>query len=394
MWDEALPQIGQTKAAIELFEYEIRRYFGLGYIASFFKGTNAYHAQQTVKQNIALLPSSWLREAKISCSITRNGDFRNTDQHHIYGWIKKQAFLKNALWNILTFGWLGNILSQVKETFKYLLYFRVCYDTKISLKRIISYLPLLSCCYYADENGKAHINPTILEDLIHAILSPMLLIEQTLFFIRETLFRIFDIGSTKNEKCHGLLNCCKFGITLIYVVFLTPIKIIGAITDVPYQILKHFVYNPIVFIFSSIRQAFSDMQKFSMDKAQLDVVEPLLRKAVDQRQELSHKKMTFALGIHSKSKSSVAKLHSKCAHELTNYIFSFLPEVDTASEAEEKDNNGPIDIKPLSASLVLFQTTIPHIIEKLHRVARIQNHATLTEKQKIERVLSIPGFLP
>jgi hypothetical protein len=144
------------KPAYKYFNFEIRRYFGLGFFASFIPGTKAYQARCIFSEALSNVES----DLQQNISENYNKDFisRMFFRTKLYGFWKS-IFTLSYLWEIL---WRYRIQANL-----------ISINNKISLKRLFSYFPIVNEICYVDADRQAHLHSDFLRQLANVVFNPV-----------------------------------------------------------------------------------------------------------------------------------------------------------------------------------------------------------------------------
>lgn len=91
--------------------------------------------------------------------------------------------------------------------------------------------------------------------LIHSLLNPIRIVDQSLFFLQLILNRLSEIGANKEDKSPREL---KTIIAMLFVVAYIPVTLVKEMLDIPYQLLYNVLYRPSKFFYHSFAQAWKN----------------------------------------------------------------------------------------------------------------------------------------
>lgn len=230
----------KIEIARHIFNYQCRRFLGLGFFLSFVPRTNAYLARRALNQEL----TKAIAAAQDDPFVKEYSNF-----------VKRMTLSVYSLAPFIHFLLLGPLwlaLFRVSQ-----LNYNIWKNIKAPFSRIfLDALPIVSELD-SDYPG---------ENLLHSLLNPARLVDALLCCIYLLLNRIVEIGSERNKKSNLLVTGLKLFLAFSFATIISPVTIIGEVLDIPYQILKHLVYQPLKFIVLSLAQPFRDttiLQKYS-----------------------------------------------------------------------------------------------------------------------------------
>jgi hypothetical protein len=231
--------------ALDSFNSYCKEYLGLGFLASFLPGTNAYKARKKLSIEIKkAIPKIEKCLQKIP-NINWDGDI------YLFHRLSLITSLKGVIADKLLLGPLWRILhNNCREHFNFQL---ITLNYGYPIKRLVSLFPILTEFYYVDKKRIAHWRPVndILSNLFHTLRNPIRLIDQALNFFHATMCTILSIGSEKGRKSNFIQIGLKGIIATAFFLVAIPVKIGMKILDIPFDLAKNIIYRPIKFILLS-----------------------------------------------------------------------------------------------------------------------------------------------
>ncbi len=197
---------------------------GWGYLASFLRGTQAYLARQALSETVDQLSDELKKKIKPSKNLSEGGLAKYRDL------LALQGPLIGAI--------LSPALIIVIENFEL-----VNDNNKLYLNTIIFSFPILKE-FYNTQHGWFYFDRSNFAKLFHNLLNPVRLLDDFLLFLKKSLIRTIEIGSTKFEESGPIRKVLKGGVSFLFSVIEIPVKALSTITDIPYQILKACYYAP------------------------------------------------------------------------------------------------------------------------------------------------------
>ncbi len=231
-----------VEASLEAYDLFCRKYFGLGFVASFIPGTAAYQARMILSDAIEQL--SHLLVEKINTGTMKR---ENAREYYHYLMMLRGSIVFSILRR------LSEIRRDAFSPWRYSMQF----NRQESLKILATYLPVFRyICHVHGFSGhiSIRINWDRIAELIHTLCNPMRLVDDTLQFLLSVVYRIIEIGSVKDQESGPIRRELKHFAGVVFLAIKLPVAIVSTITDLPYQVLKHVIYAPLQFLALSLKQ--------------------------------------------------------------------------------------------------------------------------------------------
>ena len=231
-----------VKASLKAFNFYCQKYLGLGYIASFIPGTEAFQIRRILSGEITQL-SSIIEVLMVT----------STFDNYPYGYLwRKELMLSLQGITGMALGLPLRMIMQIRVPYQLSLR-----NNQSSVKELISYFPLLNNIYYVSM-GDAKLRSNIIANLIHTLCNPVRLIAGFLFFLNRVIDRVMEIGLETHAKPGIIRASLKRLVGIIFTAISIPIQIVMRVADIPYQILKNIIYAPLKFLGLSLIQVFKN----------------------------------------------------------------------------------------------------------------------------------------
>jgi len=253
---------GNVAASLEAYDFFCQKYFGLGFVASFIPGTEAFLARKILSGEVDQFSNKLIRKLKTN---------RNSLEKRYHITLLRGVVAGAVLGEVL--GVLIDILQPYRNKERQ-------YDLKLSFKKLISYLPFLQDIYYVDSNRTAHLKADMLANLIHTLCNPVRLVDDFLSFLNKAINGIIEIGSEKYKESGAIRKGLKLFVGVVFTVINFPMKILKAIADIPYQILKNVIYDPLKFIASFLKKSDENLDQLIINNEDSDAIEELEKNAI------------------------------------------------------------------------------------------------------------------
>lgn len=219
LWEK--PSTETLHRSKEAFDYFCQQYGGLGFIASFLPWTQAFKARMLLSDEVDRF-SKHVRERLMAGSLELMSE-KMSLYGPILGSILSMPF---KLTHEITSGPFIYFDENKKKPFlKLLSLFPIVKDIKKDIKK--------------NEHGS---------NLIHTLCNPVRILEDFLFFLNQLANRVIETGSEQNSKPGLGRKFLKGAVGVLFTVINIPVKTVSAITDIPYQVLKNGVFEPLKFL--------------------------------------------------------------------------------------------------------------------------------------------------
>jgi hypothetical protein len=273
------------KNSYELYDLCTKQYLGLGSLLQFVPGTNANLVRKQLSNElepaIKSLKESMARQPAII-------HYRFAGGSEFY-WFKKHSYLL-PLYSYFNISPLFKLLDDIADGFK-----RSGIETneKLPLIRIAFTFPILKDIFFVDRERQIVLRDNALKNILHSILNPIRIIDDALSFLHRSAYRLLDIGSDRNANSSLPRALLKGAVGLLFGIIKLPVKVLKHTIDLPLNIVKSLVIDPVAHFGNSIQEAYQNRDKkvlVATKKELQDVKE--LRRAAKEREDTSYSKMT------------------------------------------------------------------------------------------------------
>jgi hypothetical protein len=270
----------------EIYTLCTKQYAGFGTLLQFVPGTKANLARKQLSANLEPAIQS-LKENII--------DFQPAFIQYRFGgggefyWFKKYSYLL-PLYSYLNVSPLFKLLEDIADGFKRS---GIESNEKLPLIRVAFTFPILKDIFFVDRERQITLRDDALKNILHSILNPVRIIDDALSFLHRSAYRLLDIGSDRNANSSLPRALLKGVVGLLFGVIKLPVKVLKHTIDLPLNIVKSLVINPIAHFGNSIQEAYQNRDKkvlVTTKKELQDVKE--LRRAAKGREDTSYSKMT------------------------------------------------------------------------------------------------------
>jgi hypothetical protein len=243
LFDDAFDDL---KSSYELYNLCTKQYLGLGALLQWVPGTNANRARKQLSNDL---------EPQIKSLADRIGGRPAIREGELYGrefyGFKKYADLL-PLYSYFNISFLFKLFEDIALGFNRS---GMRINKKSPLIDIASTLPIISDIIWGSDGGKVIFQEDPLKNILHSILNPFRLIDDALSFLHSFNYRVLDIGSDRGEESSLPRLLMKGLVGVIFGIIKLPIKILKHAIDLPLNILKSFIVDPILHVGRSIKEA-------------------------------------------------------------------------------------------------------------------------------------------
>lgn len=226
-----------VRKAQDAYDFFCQQNGGLAYLASFIPGSEAFKARRLLSAAVDNLSGILIKEI-------------SQKEEDSFTFARRPALSLSLRGPIL-----GAILSLPFKAFADTHAEHVHkYDKnkKYPWGRIFSSFPIIADI--AEEGSLRRRDK--LTNLIHTLFNPVRLVEQSLEFLHKAVNRLIEMGATEtpDRKAGPGRKFAKGLVAALFVIVSVPVKIVSAITDIPYQVVKNGVYEPLKFIATALKK--------------------------------------------------------------------------------------------------------------------------------------------
>lgn len=252
--DEHSRPTSLAKEARTIYNKQIRRYLGFGFVASFLPGTEAFMARKDYFSSLLQLHKK--TEGDIESLRSKDHFLTSCPWHtNLIGiGLSPFFFLEGLLFEFYS------IIYDIRE-FK-----RHCIDDirKDSFFELMTYLPIISDIAYAprglpDEVKQKEIKLTWYKNLSLTFINPVRLVSSTLKFLHYTVYAIFELGADYNDhKAQNKASLPRQILKGIAAAFFIPFRLlIGVVeksVDLVWSAVNALLIEPFRFVYEAGKQ--------------------------------------------------------------------------------------------------------------------------------------------
>ncbi len=300
-----------VEASLEAYDFFCQKYFGLGFVASFIPGTEAYQTRMILSGEVEQL--SRLLTEKL-----------NTEANMGQGARERYRDRMTARWLIVFL--ILDLPSRIRmDAFVFWRREMHRYSNLESFKKLASYLPVLSSIYDVGPIfGATSFYPynLMIDQLINILCNPVQLVDHSLWFLLSALNRIIEIGSEKYQESGPIRKALKGFVGVVFSAIMLPVRTVSAITDIPYQVLKWVIYPSLQFLAASLKQMIRNEDQIIVEHRDAAAMEALGKKAA-LRQIAAKRQEAIASGITAASQKKTVMIDDLTAI-IANYRYQSL----------------------------------------------------------------------
>ncbi|MDP1603224.1 MAG: hypothetical protein Q8M03_08165 [Legionella sp.] len=268
----------------QVYELCTRQYLGFGALLQFLPGTNANRAREqlsnTLEPALQSFQSSYSNTPPIinrSIRLKNRGEMEHQFAYREFYWFKKHTLLL-SLYSFLNFSPFFKALEDIAKGFKLP---KSNINFKLPLIEDAITFPILKDIFFVNgHNKKISIRDNALGNLLHSVLNPVRIIDDTLNFLHVLTYRLIETGSARGNLSWP--RAVTKGIAgLFFGVIKLPIKTLKHLIDLPLDAAKLLFISPIAHFASSIRNVYQNWDKeiFIATKEELQAIKELRRTA-------------------------------------------------------------------------------------------------------------------
>ncbi len=341
-------EMRELEVLCAFFTYEIRKYLGFGFFASFIPGTSAFKARSILAEKIkSELPAA---RVELENSFHNISDISHEGSVHLFDKLAAKTSIRGPILDFLTLGPLWRTLNETIDLRG------VVKNNKNSMGRLATLFPVVIDILFMDQARRVSLRPRALSNLLKNLLNPVRLLEELLFFVEKVLYRLLEIGANKGDYTSSLRAIPKFIVFLAFLPARVGVGLVSMITDIPYKILENCIYNPIKFIISAVKQALEPVALVVMDDEAGRLADVAHKELVKENNQVINKEHAFLMGTHAKATSAVKNLRKGDFKNMRNLIFEFA--FDKGKKEDQcADEPAPLVLDkgiPLTDNLTLF----------------------------------------